>query len=331
MTCILSIIVPVFNTSMYLDRCLNSLVNQTLTNYEIIAVNDASTDNSLEILLEFQKKHQSFFKVINLKQNIKQGGAKNRGIEQAKGKYIAFVDSDDWIDETMFEKMISIAEKNNSDVVDCDYYETDGNYKKKIISLNSDFKQDEVNLKRQFILSSGRMVTKIYRKTLFTENNLVFTENVFYEDNELAPLLLYYAKKVTKLNDFLYFYYVKNESTTRSKNNFSFFDRLTTAKNFLTKFESLSDYYLYKNEVEYVFIKLYFVNTAFGVVNMFNPLPYNELKIVFEEVKTNFSNYCSNKYFKQHIPLLKKIFLRLGIVNFNLFFYLFKFYKIIIK
>ena len=112
-----SIIIPVYNVEKYLRQCLDSIVNQTLKEIEVICINDGSTDNSPIILEEYEKKDPRI-RVIT-QENMGSGVARNRAIQQAKGKYIGFMDSDDWADPTMFEKLYENAELNNSDIVMC--------------------------------------------------------------------------------------------------------------------------------------------------------------------------------------------------------------------
>ena len=107
-----SVIVPVYNVESYLEECLESLVNQTLKDIEIICINDASTDNSLQILKEYKKKYSKLIQIIDLKKNVGLGYARNNGLDKAQGEYIAFVDSDDYVDVTMCEKTY-IAGKEN--------------------------------------------------------------------------------------------------------------------------------------------------------------------------------------------------------------------------
>ena len=104
MTPLVSIIVPVFNVEKYLKKCLDSLVEQTLKEIEIICINDCSTDESLSILQEYEKKDDRII-VVDLHKNIKQGGARNGGLRIAKACYVAFVDSDDWVDKNMYKKL----------------------------------------------------------------------------------------------------------------------------------------------------------------------------------------------------------------------------------
>ena len=119
----LSIIVPVYNMAAgnKLRFCLDSLVNQTIADYEIIAVDDASTDESLDILKEYEARYPWKFRAIQLYENRRQGGARNMGLEAARGTWVGFVDSDDWVAYDMYEKLVRKAEETGADVVGCDY------------------------------------------------------------------------------------------------------------------------------------------------------------------------------------------------------------------
>ena len=128
-----SVVIPIYNVSKYLPKCLDSLVNQTLKNIEIICVNDSSPDNSLQVLEEYASKDQRI-KIIN-QPNAGPGIARNNGILAAKGKYVGFIDPDDWVDLDMFEKMYNTAEINQADLVECGvitHDERNGKTKKKL-------------------------------------------------------------------------------------------------------------------------------------------------------------------------------------------------------
>ena len=126
-----SIIVPVYNVEKYIEECLDSLVNQTLKDIEIICINDASLDNSLNILKNYKKKYPGLIKVIDLKKNVCLGGARNKGLDIARGEYISFVDSDDYVDVNMCEKLYNHANKHEADIVQFNYVEFRDNKKRK--------------------------------------------------------------------------------------------------------------------------------------------------------------------------------------------------------
>lgn len=122
-----SVIVPVYNVEKYLERCLNSLVNQTLQDIQIIVVNDGSPDNSQEIIDRFEKEYPDKLKGY-IKENGGLSDARNYGMQFVEGEYVAFVDSDDYVDETMYEKLYNKAIEEDSELVVCGYYKVnDGN------------------------------------------------------------------------------------------------------------------------------------------------------------------------------------------------------------
>ena len=122
----LSVIVPVFNMASddKLKWCMDSLVGQTISDYEIIAVDDCSTDDSLSILQNYEKRYPGKVVVIASSDNRKQGGAKNLGLSVAKGDWIGFIDADDWVCADFYEKLLNKAEETGADMVGCDYHLT---------------------------------------------------------------------------------------------------------------------------------------------------------------------------------------------------------------
>lgn len=171
----LSVIVPIYNTEKFLSKCIDSIINQTLQKkIEIILINDGSTDNSHNICLKYIEKYPEKIKYINNK-NIGCSATRNLGIEIAQGEYIAFVDSDDYIEKTMYEELISMAEKEKKDIVICGI-----NY----IDLgNSNIQEDipkPLKSKYDFLLKEnkiGNTYNKIFKKDLIIKNNIIFPIN----------------------------------------------------------------------------------------------------------------------------------------------------------
>ena len=138
---LVSIIVPIYNVEPYLKKCIDSIINQTLTNIEIILVNDGSTDNCGKIIDEYAKKDN---RIIALhKENGGQASARNMGLDIASGKYIGFVDSDDLIDKEMYKVLYDEAEKNIADLVICDFKKVNENYK---IKKDSVFQEKNIEI-----------------------------------------------------------------------------------------------------------------------------------------------------------------------------------------
>ena len=181
----LSIVVPVYNMAAdnKLRFCLDSLVNQTIADYEIIAVDDASTDESFQILKEYESKYPWKFKAVQSFENKKQGGARNKGIELANSTWIGFVDSDDWVALDMYEKLIKKAERTGADVVGCDYCMTT-QQSMRVGKLMPNNTMDQTGILdcekyRKLVMNPGSMVIKVYQKSVIDKNHLRFPEKRF--------------------------------------------------------------------------------------------------------------------------------------------------------
>lgn len=175
---ILSIIVPVFNVEKYLSECLNSIINQTLKNIEIICVDDGSTDNSIKILNDFQQK-DSRIKIIS-KQNTGYGHTMNIGIENATGEYIGFVESDDFIEKNMFKFLYNKAKKYNLDIARSDFFEFTEKKTNYIFSVkNKSYYNKILTPNDDFYIFDFRMNTwaSIYKTTFIKENNIKHNES----------------------------------------------------------------------------------------------------------------------------------------------------------
>jgi glycosyltransferase involved in cell wall biosynthesis len=222
MKCRVSIIVPVYNVEKYLEECLDSLVNQTLKDIEIICINDASPDNSLNILKDYKKKYPKLIKVIDLKKNVCLGGARNKGLDIARGEYISFVDSDDYVDANMCEKLYNHANKHEADIVQFNYVEFRDNKKsKKIIDTDIDLFESGnlVVSKEEFIGEThDYMCFRFYKKHLWSK--VRYPEGVTYEDQATFLLLAVLSNKFIKLDESLYFYRRRAKSITATRSRF---------------------------------------------------------------------------------------------------------------
>ena len=214
-----SIIVPVYNVEKYLRECLDSLVNQTLKEIEIICINDASPDNSLKILKEYKKKNPDLIQLIDLKKNLFQGGARNRGLDVAQGEYIAFVDSDDYVDVTMCEKLYNHAKKNDLDMLQFDYTIFGGKFKGgRVINFDTDlFSGGKLKAsKNEFILATNDyMWSRIYKRKLWVK--VRFPLHATYEDCATFPFMVLLANKIGKLHHSFYYYRQHALSTTKTQ------------------------------------------------------------------------------------------------------------------
>lgn len=218
----LSIIVPVYNMAAEkkLEYCLDSLVAQTLADYEIIAVDDCSTDESWDILKNYEKRFPEKFRALHLEENKHQGGAKNAGLKTAQGEWIGFIDSDDWITPDMYERLIERAKSTGADLVGCDYCLT-SEHSMKVGQVVHNNKAGQTGVlddekRRSLILDGGSLVVKIFRRSMILDNELWFPEHIFYEDNALGNSYLVLANHFEYIEEPLYYYYQHGSSTVHT-------------------------------------------------------------------------------------------------------------------
>lgn len=216
-----SIVLPVFNVASYLPKCLESLCAQTLSDIEIICVNDGSTDNSLAILQQYAAKDKRI--VVIDQANSGPGIARNQGIAAAKGDYIGFVDPDDWFESDMYEKMYNAAVQNDADLVECGvitHNEITGKTKLKLNLYPSNiFKwQDNPLYVFQGVTAAWN---KLCRAEMLRQNNVAFSEGFCAEDHIFTVALRLSANKVVYINQPFYHYLIRSTSLTQkpSKTN----------------------------------------------------------------------------------------------------------------
>lgn len=218
-----SVIVPVFNVEKYLEQCLNSLVNQTLKDIEIICINDGSTDNSYEILKKFKKKDKRI-KIFSFKENKGQGVCRNKGIELSTGEYISFVDSDDWVELDFLEKTYHNAISNNSDIVLCNAIEEYSNYQKERIyfqnnEINSNMTTFNYKFKKNRLLNYFLTIWAKLHKTQFLKDNSIKFPDIIFEDAVFHVESFLKAEKISYCNNIFYHYRRNNEKSTMANIN----------------------------------------------------------------------------------------------------------------
>lgn len=212
----ISIVVPVYNVDKYLNECLNSLINQTLKDIEIICINDGSKDNSLKILEQYQKKDERI-KVIN-QDNLGVSIARNNGIKLAKGDYIGFVDGDDTVDLNYFEKLYNSITQNNSDIATATAIRKRKHSQKYRVFYNEEktYTALEDKIKICNIPKCCYIWNKLYKKDLIA--NELFKENSYFEDILWLPNVIKKSNQITTTIDTNY-YYRYNRNSIVKKNS----------------------------------------------------------------------------------------------------------------
>ena len=212
----ISVIIPVYNVEKYLEKALDSIINQTFTDFEAICIDDKSTDSSLEILKEFAQK-DSRIKIIEHKENQGQSAARNHALDVATGEYIIFIDPDDWVELNMFEEIYKTFLKTNSDSIWFNNYRFDDNTKNQIILfdethiLNHDGYYDITP--DNILYFSDYVWNKAFKKSFLQQKNIRFPEGLIFEDCEFYFKCFTQCKKIYYINKPFYYYRVREGSS----------------------------------------------------------------------------------------------------------------------
>ena len=213
----LSVIIPAYNVEKYIERCINSVLNQYLKNIEIIVIDDGSKDKTSDICLKISENNKNI--IYKKVQNGGCSAARNLGISMAKGKYIAFLDSDDWVDSDMYINMIEEAEKNQADIVICGFKKLDENK-----NLLSTVKIPKRNNKNEYIDCTTEWFAspcnKIYKRDLLEKNNIRFLLNIYTgEDMFFNFISFFYSKNIISLDKPYYNYFMNQNSVSNNYKN----------------------------------------------------------------------------------------------------------------
>ena len=215
----ISVIIPAYNVEKYINRCLESIISQTLKDIEIIVVNDGSTDSTLKKIALFMEKDERI-KLIN-KNNEGLSCARNDGIKNAKGDYIFHVDGDDFIKNTTLEELYSYAIRKDLDVVTSDVYVYKNKNDVKIMK-DIEIKNKEIISAKEYLAKffnnegTYTVCNKLWKKDLYIDNNVFHPKNISYgEDGCTVPRLIINANKIGKINKCFYYYCMNEESMTK--------------------------------------------------------------------------------------------------------------------
>ncbi len=213
-----SVIVPVYKVERYLPKCLDSLVSQTIDDYEVILINDGSPDNSQEIIDAYKAKYPDIIRSV-IVENGGQGRARNFGIDMAQGEYIGFVDSDDWVDVAMFERLYAAAAAENADIVLCDCV---------AVSVDGTREYMDTSACVDSLRVSGSVWNKLFRREFI--GDVRFPSGLWYEDFDFTIKLILASSKNVSVPEGLYFYRVSPGSTMRNNNARKNLDIITVAE-----------------------------------------------------------------------------------------------------
>lgn len=282
-----SVIIPIYNSELYLTNCIESVLNQSLKEIEIILVNDCSTDSSFLIMQDYKNRYPDKIKIINLKTKKGPGGARNEGIKIASGKYIGFVDSDDDIFYTMYEELYNYAEESNCDIVDSSfYYELTGEEINTTIKKATGILDDAK--RKELILHSGFVWSKIYRRNMIINNNIKFRENTCFEDIDFLRVTILYCQKIGSIDSVLYNYRDTLSSISGTEDTaIQVYEKINSIKSLINSFTKLGVYTIYKEQIKYLALKTY--NCINNFILSANNTANNK---IMEDINNFYRNYC---------------------------------------
>ena len=298
-----SVIVPVYNVEKYVTRCLTSLINQTLDDIEIIVVNDGSKDNSEQIIREFKKVHNNIIYVK--KENGGLSSARNFGLIYATGEYVAFLDSDDYVEKTMYKDMYELAKKENSDMVECDFYweYPDKNKRKEDKGVIYNGKKE--------MLEKVRVVAwnKLIKKEILEKSGVLFPKGLRYEDVEFTYKLVPYLDKVSFLKKPC-IHYIQREGSISNNQNERNKEIFQVLDNVIKFYKENNLYDEYKDELEYVYVRYAFCSSLLRIVKIKDENIQSELlELTWRKVNETFPNWKQNTVLKSKKDL-KSIYLK---------------------
>lgn len=317
-----SVIVPVYNTEKYLNKCLDSLVAQTLDDLEVIVVDDGSTDASTSIIKEYATKYPNRVRAY-YKKNGGQATARNLGIEMAQGKYMGFVDSDDYIDIKMYEILYELAEKTYADMAVCNYrYVSTENETELELTPYVPYKKCKTPAE-QFIDPLVAPWNKLFLSEIIQTTKIQFLEGYIYEDTAFFIKLIPYLKQVSYVEEALVTHVFRGSSTMNANRGKRVGNIFPVLNSILIYYKEKDFYSEYQKELEYFCIKLLLCSSLARIALVRDrKLRKNLLSQTTTMIRINFSKYHKNPYFKGG---LKNAYIK-SVNRFTLPFYCFFLY-----
>lgn len=286
-----SVIVPIYNVEKYLEKCINSLLSQTLEDIQIILVNDGSKDNSGNIAKEYEQNNKD--RVIYVeKENGGLSDARNYGLKYATGDFIAFLDSDDYIEKNAYEEMYNKAIEENADYVECDFIWEFPN------KIRVDKQYPYKNKKE--MLSFVRVVAwnKLIKRQLIIDNNLEFPKGLRYEDIEFTYKLIPFVNKFAYV-DKPFIHYVQREGSIANVQNERTAEIFTVLDNVIEFYKKNNIYEEYRNELEYNYARYLLCSSLKRMCKIKDKTIREKLLTEsWERLNSNFPNWKENVILK---------------------------------
>lgn len=306
-----SVIVPVHNSESYLHKCVASLLAQTLEDVEIILVDDCSTDSSRELIRDYVNQNPGKVVPVYLDENIRQGGARNRGMEIARGEYLAFVDSDDFVEPDMCRVLYETAD--GADMCGADYYIDDGKSLRPVTVDPGQGTQMSDERKAWFSAHCGYFWSRIYRRNFLEEFQLRFPEKTFFEDAYFNFMTILCARTMVKAEGKFYHYYQSENSTIRGKGDPRQYERIAIPNLILNDCRARGIYERYRDLIDSKYISMQMGNIRYTCLGRFETPDPVQLERIRTAIKAECPKFAKCPYYKNNLFQLR-FYLRLTLI-----------------
>lgn len=325
----LSIIVPVYNMAGEgkLNYCLDSLLAQVradgtpLPDYEILAVDDCSTDSSWQVLQAYAERHPDRLRIFRTPRNLHQGGAKNLALEHIRGDWLAFIDADDWVSASYFARLLDRAAGTGADCVGCDYSlvhshtmepgQRVANSRQEQAGVLDD-SAEGLTRRRSLMVDFGSLCVKIYRKELILDCPSRFPEDMFYEDNALARTWISRMHHFEYIPEPLYYYYQHPDSTVHTVTRQRLEDRMKAGRMMIAEARRYGYLAMFRPELEYSFTVLFYQNTLFSAMREWKGSGCRTfVTALAREMRETFPDFQQNLYYRARTDPEEKYYMGL--------------------
>ena len=295
----ISVIVPVYNVENFISKCLDSILAQTFRDFEIVAVDDGSSDDSPAILDAYAQKYPEIVKVIH-QANAGLGGARNTGIEAARGEYVAFIDSDDYIADNMLKEMLGLAAENSADIAACGFRYINENGKTwDVLDAVPYKKRLDINVDKFALTVSPAACNKIYKLSLFLEHGIRYPSKVWYEDICTTTKLFAFADGIVFTEECYYYYFQRTGSIIHNSNLDRNREIITAIENIIEFFKKNDIYEKFREEIECLAAQAIFWDAPARILKATSKHPL--LKEFYDYTFKNYPNFLNNKYFVEFV------------------------------
>ena len=296
-----SVIIPVYNTEKYLVNCLDSVLNQTLQEIEIILINDGSTDSSLKIMESYKQKYEDRIQLFS-KENGGQAIARNMAIPLCHGEYIGFVDSDDYIEPDMYEKMYAKAKEVDADYVECDYVNVkvnDRGEQERIADYGSRVRA-YIDKKDMFIDPMLAPWNKIYRTKRLQESGVRFPEGLIYEDTAFCLKAISFIERYVFLPEKCVVHFYRGTSTMNQNRALRVADIFSVLRDVIGYYQNKGILEEYKEELEYEIVKILLCSSMIRIASISDKTLRKQLcKDSWMMIQEYFPDYKKNRYIRR--------------------------------